>query len=136
MGAFIHYVKPKNAARRPPQNYFHAVFGLTIIALAMYQIRTGYKVEWPMYTQLAVPNGVNALWVAWCIVRPSVMVPFRHDAHHVCQLLPILYAAGLWFLPKQYKQEDAHRKGWLDNSNSYGMMQSTTNLRGQMYHDQ
>ncbi|KAJ7782508.1 hypothetical protein DFH07DRAFT_790896 [Mycena maculata] len=119
LGAFIHYVKPKNSTRRPPQNYFHAVLGLTIIALSMYQIRTGYNEEWPNFTGLGtVPEGIHTVWLLWSI------------------LLPVLYAAGLWFLPKQYKQEDAHRKGWMDNSNSYGMMQSTTNLRGEMYHDQ
>jgi len=117
VGAFIHYVKPKNSRGRPPQNYFHAVFGLTIIALSMYQIRTGYKQEWPNFTGLAVPKGVNTLWIVWCI------------------LLPILYAVGLWFLPKQYKQEDAQRKGWA-TGNSYGMMESTSNLRAERYHDQ
>ena len=40
LGEFIHIVKPRSWTvdkRRPPQNYFHAVFGLLIIALAFYQ---------------------------------------------------------------------------------------------------
>ncbi|KAJ7141109.1 hypothetical protein C8R44DRAFT_240954 [Mycena epipterygia] len=115
IGALIHYVKPKNATRRLPQNYFHAVFGLSIIALSMYQIRTGYNEEWPNYTGLgSVPNGINALWVVWCV------------------LLPVLYAGGLAFLRKQYRQEEAARKGWMNND--YDM--STANLRSDRYEDQ
>jgi tellurite resistance protein TehA-like permease len=73
IGALIHYVKPKNSTRRPPQNYFHAVFGLAIIALAMYQIRTGYRTEWPNYTGLgSIPNSVNILWMVWVVVRLSL----------------------------------------------------------------
>ncbi|KAF8143354.1 hypothetical protein K438DRAFT_1691444 [Mycena galopus ATCC 62051] len=117
VGALIHYVKPKNATRRPAQNYFHAVFGLTIIALSMYQIRTGYNVEWPNFTGLGVvPSGVNTVWTLWVI------------------LLPILYAAGLMFLKKQYRQEEEGRKGW-NNVNDYNM--STTSFHpSSRYHDQ
>ncbi|KAJ6507415.1 hypothetical protein C8R47DRAFT_1101225 [Mycena vitilis] len=115
VGALIHYVKPKKATARPPQNYFHAVLGLTIIALSMYQIRTGYRTEWPNFTGLgSVPSGVNILWMVWVII------------------LPVMYAIGLAFLPKQYRQEDAARKGW--NNNDYDM--STTSLGPTRYHDQ
>ncbi|KAJ7633474.1 hypothetical protein DFH06DRAFT_1101254 [Mycena polygramma] len=114
VGALIHYVKPKNATARPPQNYFHAVFGITIVALSMYQIRTGYRTEWPNFTGLgSVPSSVNILWMIWVII------------------LPVMYAIGLAFLPKQYRQEDAARKGWY---NDYDM--STTNLGPTRYHDQ
>ncbi|KAJ7128677.1 hypothetical protein C8R44DRAFT_701105 [Mycena epipterygia] len=93
IGALIHYVKPKNATSRPPQNYFHAVLGLTIIGLAMWQIRTGYNTEWPIYGGRGkVPKGVNTLWIVWCV------------------LLPVLYAGGLAFLPKQYQQEAESRE--------------------------
>ena len=41
-GASIHFFKPKawarGTGRRPFQNYFHAVFGLLIIAFAMFQV--------------------------------------------------------------------------------------------------
>ncbi|KAF7357935.1 CBD9-like protein [Mycena venus] len=108
IGALIHYVKAKNATRRPPQNYFHAVFGITIIVLSMYQIRTGYHYEWPTYTGLgSVPNGVNALWMFWVVI------------------LPVMYAVGLLFLKKQYRQEKESRKEW---KNEYGMIDR--------YHDQ
>ncbi|KAJ6595145.1 hypothetical protein DFH09DRAFT_1305825 [Mycena vulgaris] len=87
-GAVIHYIKPKNARRRPPQNYLHAIAGIAILILGMYQIHTGYDNEWPIYVGLGpLPNGVNALWIVWCI------------------LLVIAYTAGLWFIRKQYKQE-------------------------------
>ena len=41
LGGLIHYVKPRSFTvdkKRPLQNYFHAVFGLLIIALAFYQV--------------------------------------------------------------------------------------------------
>jgi hypothetical protein len=48
-----------------------------------------------------------------------------------------MYAIGLAFLPKQYRQEAASRKGWNTNNNyannNYDM--STTNLSDR-YHDQ
>lgn len=48
IGAFIHYVKlPFRVFGRPPQNYFHALFGLGIIALALYQVYIGFSAEWP-----------------------------------------------------------------------------------------
>lgn len=79
VGALIHYLAPKTPRARPPQNYFHAVLGLTIIALSMYQIRTGYREEWPNYSGLApVPNGINILWMVWCIVRAS-LPPLLHN---------------------------------------------------------
>jgi len=88
LGAFIHWVKPKNRIGRPPQNYAHAVIGLTIIGLAFYQVRTGYKTEWPLATGLQpLPYGVDALWYAWVV------------------LLPVAYAVGLSFLPRQFSQE-------------------------------
>lgn len=39
IGLFIHFVKMKSLFRgRPPQNYFHAILGLAILALAAYQV--------------------------------------------------------------------------------------------------
>ncbi|KAJ7082328.1 hypothetical protein C8R44DRAFT_652725 [Mycena epipterygia] len=70
IGAIIHFFKPKNSKGRPPQNYLHAVFGLIIIVLGMYQIRTGYDDEWPLYAGSGrLPKGVNLLWIIWTIVR-------------------------------------------------------------------
>nr|GAT47659.1 CBD9-like protein [Mycena chlorophos] len=96
LGAIIHWVKPKRVLRRPPQNYLHALLGLSIIALSLYQIRTGYKTEW-LFTGLGpLPSSVNTVWILWCVV------------------LPVFYAAGLVFLRKQYAQEAAARNGWTD----------------------
>lgn len=41
VGAFIHFVRIPIlfVGHRPPQNYFHALFGLAILAMAAYQVR-------------------------------------------------------------------------------------------------
>ncbi|KZP30311.1 hypothetical protein FIBSPDRAFT_1038318 [Athelia psychrophila] len=62
-GAVIHYFKPKNSMRRPAQNYAHAFLGLLIIALAFWQVRTGYRREYPEWATGRVPMGVNTLWI-------------------------------------------------------------------------
>ena len=41
-GALAHWWKPKYAGpgfRRPVHNYFHAIFGLLLIAISFYQVR-------------------------------------------------------------------------------------------------
>ncbi|KAF6761163.1 hypothetical protein DFP72DRAFT_987962 [Ephemerocybe angulata] len=50
LGAVIHWVKPRAPRARPPQNYIHAILGILIIALALFQVRTGYRTEWPSIT--------------------------------------------------------------------------------------
>ncbi|KAJ6622269.1 hypothetical protein B0H10DRAFT_2014077 [Mycena sp. CBHHK59/15] len=93
LGAFIHYVKPKNARGRPPQNYAHAVLGLFVLGGGLYQIRDGYATEWPNYTTRGpVPGAVGVAWIVWVI------------------LLPVLYGAGLALLRRQYRQEAGYRK--------------------------
>ncbi|OCB92085.1 CBD9-like protein [Sanghuangporus baumii] len=91
LGGIIHFIKPaprRNDTRtRPPQNYAHAVIGLLVIGLSFYQVRTGYKGEWESMGRGPAPKGVNEAWIAWVVV------------------LPILYAAGLALLPRQYRQE-------------------------------
>jgi len=89
LGAFIHYVKKKDRVRRAPQNYFHAVFGLLVISLAFYQVRTGYNSEWPATTgRDPLPAGVNIFFWIWVI------------------LLPVLYVIGVMvFLPRQFRSE-------------------------------
>ncbi|KAJ7587081.1 hypothetical protein C8J56DRAFT_91195 [Mycena floridula] len=95
LGAVIHWVKPKRSTRRPPQNYLHAVLGLAIIGLALYQVRSGYSEEWSKTTSREVPSAINTIWYVWVII------------------LPVLYAVGLAFLPRQFRQEamSRHRYG-------------------------
>ncbi|KAH6913840.1 hypothetical protein BKA70DRAFT_646269 [Coprinopsis sp. MPI-PUGE-AT-0042] len=90
LGAIIHFFKPKSWGKggpRPIQNYIHAILGVLIIALALFQTRTGYKTEWPRVTSRSAANGVNIVWYVWVV------------------LLPLLYFAGLALLPRQLKQE-------------------------------
>lgn len=73
LGALIHFVKPLHSTRRPPQNYVHAVLGITVVTLAFWQVHTGYRNEWPAATGRGeVPSGVNAAWIAWAVVRVSL----------------------------------------------------------------
>lgn len=75
VGAFIHWVKPKQPRPRPPQNYFHAVLGLVIIGLAFAQVRSGFREEWPSATGRGdVPNGVNVVWYIWIIVSAFLIL--------------------------------------------------------------
>jgi hypothetical protein len=92
----------------------HALLGLTIIALAFYQVRTGYRDEFPRYAQIAVPKGVNAAWIAWLIVSSRCFVLFV-DADGA-QIVLVAYVGGLALLPRQWKQElQAQRPHQQDN---------------------
>ncbi|KAI0076036.1 hypothetical protein K474DRAFT_1315198 [Panus rudis PR-1116 ss-1] len=91
LGAAVHYIKPKSwvvERRRPLQNYTHAVIGLLIIALAFYQVRTGFRTEWPTTTgRPPVANAANIVWYVWVV------------------LVFVLYFAGLALLRRQFRQE-------------------------------
>ncbi|KAF8507478.1 hypothetical protein BU17DRAFT_100499 [Hysterangium stoloniferum] len=88
LGAFIHFVKIRFRFGRPPQNYFHAIFGLVILALAFYQVHIGYDEEWPNTTgRSPVANVVNIVWIVWIVV------------------FALLYSGGLAYLPRQWRQE-------------------------------
>ncbi|KAL0067391.1 hypothetical protein AAF712_005620 [Marasmius tenuissimus] len=96
LGVFIHKIK-LGKGRRPPQNYLHAILGLAIIAIAMAQVRSGYRTEWPKVSGRGpVSNGANIIWYVWVV------------------LLPALYFVGLAFLPKQLRQEAASRQNGVD----------------------
>ncbi|KAF5385965.1 hypothetical protein D9615_002538 [Tricholomella constricta] len=93
LGAIIHWVKPRNTTRRPVQNYFHAVLGLLIIALAMAQVHSGFTVEWSKTTgREPFPNSVNILFYVWI------------------SLVTVLYFGGLALLPRQYRQESLPKR--------------------------
>jgi len=64
IGMIIHWVKPKDIRYRPPQNYMHAIFGILIMTLALYQVRTGYHVEGPMTIGRELPpGGMDVFWI-------------------------------------------------------------------------
>ncbi|OBZ70770.1 hypothetical protein A0H81_09411 [Grifola frondosa] len=74
-------------------NYAHAIFGLLIIALAMFQVRTGFRTEWPVQTgRGSIGNGANVFWYVWIV------------------FLPVVYFGGLVLLFRQFRQEREARK--------------------------
>ncbi|KAG9127846.1 hypothetical protein FRC07_008489 [Ceratobasidium sp. 392] len=87
-GLVIHLVKSPDRKRRPVQNYGHAILGLGLIALALYQVWRGFTYEWSMATGRDKPKrGVNIFWIVWVAVLGGA------------------YIIGLALLPKQYKTE-------------------------------
>jgi hypothetical protein len=75
----VHWIKlPSQVAsgRRPVQNYVHAVLGLLIIALAFFQVRTGYSVELPKYAGINAPRLADAAWTTWAMVSS---IPSNYD---------------------------------------------------------
>ncbi|KAF8623187.1 hypothetical protein AX17_007512 [Amanita inopinata Kibby_2008] len=97
LGNLVHFVKSDKmfkVAGRAVHNYVHAVIGLTIMAMACYQVHLGFYVEWPyaVSTVVQLPAGAKRSWLALTILMFS------------------LYAIGLAFLPRQLKQEKQHRK--------------------------
>jgi len=103
LGAIVHFVKNPNRTARPPQNYLHAIVGLTIIGLALYQVHLGFETEWPLLTGRGpVARGVKVVWIIWTI------------------LLPVLYVAGLAFLRRQFRQE-AEARAARSPSNKFEM---------------
>ncbi|KAE9405557.1 hypothetical protein BT96DRAFT_916027 [Gymnopus androsaceus JB14] len=97
LGAFIHWVKIpfRFPGGRPPQNYLHAILGLTIIALASWQTHYGLWTEWALITGNAHP-------VNWRC---------KHFWLGIMISIWSLYAIGLLLLPRQLKQEKASRNG-------------------------
>ena len=91
LGWVIHKWKPSKPGR-PPQNYFHAVLGLVIIGFSFYQVRNGFKEEWPRVTSREEPKGAQIVLYVWLAV--------------FC----VAYFAGLAFLGKQFRQEKEFRQ--------------------------
>ncbi|KAF8265349.1 hypothetical protein EI94DRAFT_1736019 [Lactarius quietus] len=91
LGAVIHFVRIPFPflGHRPPQNYIHALLGLAILGMAEYQLHYGMYVEWPFMTGNIHPvkEAAKHAWLALIIIFWT------------------LYAIGLAFLPRQYKQE-------------------------------
>jgi len=92
VGVIIHQFKQPGVVHRPPQNYFHAILGLTIIALAMWQVHDGYHKEYILWGTAPEPSGVNKAYIAMVVI------------------LTTIYVAGLALLPTQYKNESKMAK--------------------------
>ncbi|KAJ6499792.1 hypothetical protein DFH09DRAFT_328824 [Mycena vulgaris] len=101
LGAFIHWIKfPfRFPGGRHPQNYLHVLLGLSIVALATWQTHYGLWTEWALITGNAHPVNWRCkhFWLAIVAVMWSV------------------YAIGLVFLPRQFKQEAANRRAQAEN---------------------
>lgn len=70
LGGVIHWIKPRNTTQRPLQNHGHAALGLIIIALALYQVYSGFQFEWPKTTGRGpIWSGANTLFFVWLAVR-------------------------------------------------------------------
>ncbi|KZP31279.1 CBD9-like protein [Athelia psychrophila] len=103
-GAGIHFIKSRSATGRQPQNYAHALVGLTIIGLSYWQVGIGYSQEYPKTTGMTAPEAVAVVWIFWVAA------------------IPVAYLMGLLLLRRQYRQESGivmHPNG----SSSAGIMQ-------------
>ncbi|KAI0369695.1 hypothetical protein BV20DRAFT_1053069 [Pilatotrama ljubarskyi] len=111
LGALIHWVKPTSwtvGKRRSLQNYFHAVLGIVILALAFYQVRNGFRTEWPAQSgRPPISNAANIVWYVWVV------------------LVPVLYFAGLALLPRQFRQERPHQKAPSDEFRMRGQSEDS-----------
>ena len=107
-GAIIHWKRPAIKI----WGILHAVLGLTVIALSFYQVRLGYKYEWPAVTGHDVIKPIENAWIALIIVsiarNSRILDCANQRPAHPNKLLPILYAVGLALLPRQFAQD--HKK--------------------------
>ncbi|KAF8813108.1 hypothetical protein BYT27DRAFT_7181683 [Phlegmacium glaucopus] len=96
IGAFVHFFKFPSIFRghRAPQNYFHVLFGLSIFILAQYNVHYGLDTEWDLQTGGLhhVPQSAKNAWLALVV------------------LFWVLYALGMAFIPRQFKQESESRR--------------------------
>ncbi|EIN04632.1 hypothetical protein PUNSTDRAFT_138284 [Punctularia strigosozonata HHB-11173 SS5] len=119
IGLSIHYFKPSPTffkGRRPPQNYFHALFGLAIVALASYQVHYGMFIEWARSTGNLHPvaMGCKHFWLGCTTVFFG------------------LYFIGVaLFLRRQYRQEAVARDKTLNGNGAYGDGESGRGLTKQ-----
>ncbi|CAE6534507.1 unnamed protein product [Rhizoctonia solani] len=87
-GLIIHLVKNPYRRRRPIQNYGHAILGLGVIALSLYQVWLGFNHEWPSATGRDKPGqGWRTFWIIWVVILGGA------------------YIIGLSLVPKQYRAE-------------------------------
>ncbi|KAG8706046.1 hypothetical protein FRC11_008545 [Ceratobasidium sp. 423] len=101
-GLIIHKIKNPHHHRCPIQNYGHAILGLAVITLSLYQVWLGFNAKWPSATGRNKPaQGWSTFWVVWVAVLGGA------------------YIIGLALVPKQYKAErDAIQAGGKNMSSS------------------
>jgi len=94
LGMFIHHIRIPFPffGYRPPQNFIHALLGLTILALANYQVHDGIYHKARFYLAPDVLQSAKHAWLALLIIFWS------------------LYVIGLAFLRRQYKNEQEGRQ--------------------------
>jgi len=94
LGPFIHHFKFRSIFRghRPPLNYLHVIIGLSILALASYQVHYGLTIEWYNIGAHVVPDPAVNAWLALTIV------------------FWVLYGIGWALLPRQFRLEKEFRQ--------------------------
>jgi len=110
IGLFTHFVKlrsPFGPGTRPPQNYFHVLLGLVILALAASQVHYGLYIEWIFATGgvHSIPMSAKSAWIALIVV------------------FWVLYVVGLALVPRQFSQEKRSRSGTNAKSDEIGLNQ-------------
>jgi len=95
LGPAIHFFKMRSIFRghRPPQNYLHVAIGLSILALASYQVHYGLYFEWYDFLGIhPMPSSAKSAWLALTII------------------FWVLYGVGLALLFRQFPKEREFRK--------------------------
>ncbi|KAI9459021.1 hypothetical protein F5148DRAFT_1320133 [Russula earlei] len=106
LGPFIHFIRIPflPIAHRPLQNYFHAVLGLTILAMAGYQIHYGLYTEWELMTGNVHPvkQSLKHAWLALLIVSSASEPAVSHDQFVLLDILvPVCDRVGALASPVQ-----------------------------------
>ncbi|KAF9466410.1 hypothetical protein BDZ94DRAFT_1251885 [Collybia nuda] len=90
LGRYIHRRRSQmqpGASSHPPSNILHIVSGITIVALAFFQVRSGLE-EWRRATgRTDIASWCHDLWQAWVVI------------------VPFAYILGAVMLPRQLYQE-------------------------------
>ncbi|KAJ7172681.1 hypothetical protein C8R46DRAFT_160873 [Mycena filopes] len=98
LGRYIHSKRAvPGRAPHPPSNILHVVLGISVIALAFLQVRSGLG-EWSMRMgKQDMPHWCHDLWAAWAFI------------------LPVLYFGGLALLRRQFAQEQQGLSSYEDS---------------------
>ncbi|KAF5357917.1 hypothetical protein D9756_001871 [Leucocoprinus leucothites] len=91
LGRYIHRRRAQGLVPgnkpHPPSNILHVFTGISVIALAFFQVRSGFD-EWQTATNRGPLHAwCHDLWLAWVII------------------VPFAYLAGLSLVPRQFYQE-------------------------------